>query len=92
MKYSKSRSTIAKKASISAIHAKKTAGLERVRGLLRTLPPEVSANLDQKELNTGVTARPNRSELGFPKGLRRSEFNVLICGRAERCADRTLVS
>ena len=68
MKYSKSRSTIAKKASISAIHAKKTAGLERVRGLLRTLPPEVSANLDQKELNTGVTARPNRSESGFPRG------------------------
>jgi hypothetical protein len=53
-KYSKSRSTIAKKASISAIHAKKTAGLDRVRELLRTLPPEVSAKLDQKELNTGV--------------------------------------
>jgi hypothetical protein len=53
-KYSKSRSRIAKKASISAIHAKKTAGLDRVRELLRTLPPEVSAKLDQKELNTGV--------------------------------------
>jgi hypothetical protein len=32
----------------------KTAGLDRVRELLRTLPPEVSAKLDQKELNTGV--------------------------------------
>jgi hypothetical protein len=53
-KYSKSRMMAAKKASISAIHAKKTAGLDRVRELLRTLPPEVSAKLDQKELNTGV--------------------------------------
>src|SRR5689334_10082564 len=53
-KYSKSRSTKATKASISAIHAKKMAGLDRVRELLRTLPPEVSAKLDQRELNTGV--------------------------------------
>jgi hypothetical protein len=53
-KYSKSRSMVAKKASISAIHAKKTAGLDRVRELLRTLPPGVSAKLDQKELNTGL--------------------------------------
>ena len=52
--YSKSRSMTAKKASISAIHAKKTASLDRVRELLRTLPLEVSAKLDQKELNTGV--------------------------------------
>ena len=46
-KYSRERSTIAKKASISAIHAKKTAGLDR-RELLRTMPAEVSAKLDQK--------------------------------------------
>jgi hypothetical protein len=28
--------------------------LERVRALLRALPPEVSAKLTQKELNTGI--------------------------------------
>ena len=32
----------------------KMAGLDRVRELLRALPPEVSAKLDLKELNTGV--------------------------------------
>ncbi len=41
-------------ARIAGIHAKKTAGLDRVRQLLHTLSPEVSAKLDQKELNTGV--------------------------------------
>ena len=41
-------------ARIVGIHAKKTAGLDRARELLRTLPPEVSINLDQKELKTGV--------------------------------------
>jgi hypothetical protein len=41
-------------ARIVGIHAKKTAGLDRARELLRTLPPEVSINLDQKELKTGI--------------------------------------
>ena len=36
-------------ARIAGIHAKKTAGLDRARELLRTLPPEVSIKLDQKE-------------------------------------------
>jgi hypothetical protein len=41
-------------ARIVGIHAKKTAGLDRARELLRTLPPEVSIKLDQKELKTGI--------------------------------------
>ena len=41
-------------ARLEGIHAKKTAGLDRARELLRTLPPEVSIKLDQKELKTGI--------------------------------------
>lgn len=41
-------------ARIVGIQAKKTAGLDRARELLRTLPPEVSIKLDQKELKTGI--------------------------------------
>ena len=33
---------------------KKTAGLDRVRQLIRTLPPEVSRKLDKRELKTGI--------------------------------------
>jgi hypothetical protein len=52
--YSKLRSTAANEARMAGIQAKKSAGLERVRELLRSLPPEVCAKLAQKELNTGV--------------------------------------
>jgi hypothetical protein len=39
---------------MASIHAKKAAGLDRVRELLGTLPPEVSAKINQRELKTGV--------------------------------------
>ena len=49
-------------ARLVGIHAKKTAGLDRARELLRTLPPEVSIKLDQKELKTGI-AIMNKKEI-----------------------------
>jgi hypothetical protein len=42
------------KARIAGIHAKKRAGLDRVRRLLCALPPEIIAKLNQSELKTGV--------------------------------------
>jgi hypothetical protein len=41
-------------ARIMGINAKKAAGVDRVRQLLRTLPPEVSAKLIQSEMKNGV--------------------------------------
>jgi hypothetical protein len=41
-------------ARIVGIHAKKTAGLDRVRQLLHTLPPELHTKLNQTELKTGI--------------------------------------
>ena len=49
-------------ARLVGIHAKKTAGLDRARELLRTLPPEVSIKLDQKELKIGI-AIMNKKEI-----------------------------
>jgi hypothetical protein len=39
---------------VAGINAKKAAGLDRVRQLLRALPPEVSAKLIQSEMKNGV--------------------------------------
>jgi adenylate kinase len=61
--YSKLRSTAANEARMAGIQAKKTAVLVRVRELLSTLPPEVAAKLDQKELSTGVAVMTKKKVL-----------------------------
>jgi|ERR1700761_5133316 hypothetical protein len=61
--YSKSRRTAANEARMAGIQTKRTAGRARVRELLSTLPPEVAAKLDQKELSTGVAIMPKEKLL-----------------------------
>ena len=57
---------------------------------LKRLP--ISPGPDQDGLIFCATARPRRSELGFPKTARRSESKALIRRRAGQCMDHILVS
>ncbi len=41
-------------ARVASVSAKKAASLDRVRQLLRALPPEIIAKLNQSEVKTGV--------------------------------------
>ena len=62
---------------INSIHAKKAAGLDRARQLLRTLPPDVSAKLNHKELATGIVIT-NKKKLP-DKGVVQSPGDGLYC-------------
>ena len=65
------------KVRMTSIAAKKSAGLDRVRELLRNLPPEVGAKLDQSELKTGVVIADKKNPPD--KGLIQSPGDGIYC-------------
>ena len=79
----------ASESRITSIHAKKAAGLDRVRELLRSLPPEVSVNLDHSELKTGVAIVNKKKPPG--KAVIQSPGDGLYCWNGSNAMTEAVV-